>query len=295
MDITTDSLSELITNLGHKIKSKTSSSLVVLVKGDRVKQLKELTLQLSNLGAKHDPSAKGSSIGAIVVGKIKITIKADGKTGGLDVEAAAIDSLQSAIMGAMATFGGPLTIRLPKKTVKGIVGVEKTAGTPKSDFHLIDENGRPKVFISHKKGSTPKDFQQWGGMTEKEILNHKEVQAFAMKCKAKFGEKLPPGTSVFSRIKDPRLSAYSVYGVDFGKVTGINNVDVLLQGDPYLIPQDSTFKLMANNVHYNGETLHGGFAPVLALIYKGDRDNLGIKGARASIYPAGGRRMEEIK
>ena len=155
--------------------------------------MKELALKLHNLGAVMDPNAKGSSIGAVLIDKIKVLVKADGKTGGLDVESAAIESLQTAINGALCQCGEPITIKMKHRTVSGIVGVEKTDGTPKSDFHLVDENDRAVVFISHKKGSKPNDFQQWGGMTEKEIAANKEVIQFALDCRAKIGDRISPG------------------------------------------------------------------------------------------------------
>jgi hypothetical protein len=86
-------LAEMLSKAGYKIKSKTSTSIVLLVTGNRLSSMKELAARLSNLGAVLDPNAKGSSIGAVLVDKVKILIKSDGKTGGLDVESAAIDSL----------------------------------------------------------------------------------------------------------------------------------------------------------------------------------------------------------
>ena len=40
----------------------------------------------------------------------------------------------------------------------------------------------------------------------------------------------------------------------------------------------------------------GGFKPMLVIINKGDRTQLGLRGGRASIYPSGGRTFKtEIK
>jgi len=292
-------LSAFLESLGYKVKAKTKTSITLLVSEDRITKMMEVSNVLKGLGAKIDPSIKGSSIGGILVGNVKILIKAEGRTGGLDVEAAAIRQLEEAVLVNASLLGRPLSIRVKNKTIDGVIGVEKTAGTPKSDFHLVDENGNPLLHISHKKGSTPKDFQQWGGFTEKKILDHKEVKDFIAQCQERYSSnsnKIPPGESVFKRIKDKDLKMMAVYGVEFDRPTlNENRVDVLLQGDPGLKQNPSnSFSLTATgHVHYRGDDITGGFEPVLALIYKGDRDQFGIKGARASIYPIGGRAFKE--
>lgn len=285
-------LADLLSKQGIKIKSKTNTSIVVLVIGDRIAEMRKISGLLEHLGATIDSSLKGSSIGGIKVGRVKILVKADGKSGGLDVESVAIDDLNNAILAGMMYVGGPIKIKLKNKTVSGVSQVLKTAGTPKSDFHLADQNDKPLVHISHKKGSTPRDFQQWGGVTEKEILAHPEVQKFAEDCRKEFGTKIPNGESVYRKIQDKNLKMMSVFGVKFNSgYVDPQKVDVLLQGDPGIkhISND-VFELTATgHVNYHGDVPDGGFEPVLAMIYKGDRDQFGIKGARASIYPLQGR------
>lgn len=285
---------------GYTIKSSTKTSLTVLVKGSRYTGIETLVKGLSHLGAKYDPNAKGSSIGAIIVdGRIKILIKADGKTGGLDVEARAIEMLNSAILGAMSIVGGPITIKMKHRSVSNIVGVEKTSGTPKSDFHCVDKNGKSVIFISHKKGSKPNDFQQWGGLTEKQIESHSYVKQFEQICKMLYGDVIPSGESLCGILPKNQeandLKLMAVYGVDAPyKTPGINCVDVLIQGDPSLKQISSnvfTFE-STGHIHYIPDIPGDGFDPVLAMIYKGDRSNLGIKGGRASVYPHKGRNFK---
>ena len=59
-------------------------------------------------------------------------------------------------------------------------------------------------------------------------------------------------------------------------------------------PQGSLMGPFTYNVHLNGDELKGDFEPILTSIYKGDRDQFGIKGARFSIYPLGGRKINEF-
>lgn len=293
-------LAEELSKKGYQIKNKTKTSIVVLVDGDRVAKMKEIAKLLGKYKPKIDASLKGSSIGGIVIGNVKILIKASGRTGGLDVESAAIAMLQEAIANAMAVAGGPINIKLKNKTIKDVVGVRKTAGTPKSDFHLINSNQQPVCNISHKKGSSPKDFQQWGGITESAIASHKEVKYFEKQVNAIYpNKKIPQGESAFMKIKDDHLKMMAVYGVNY-KNGGVdfNKVDVLIQGDPGLKQiNNNTFQITATgNLHYLPEKITGGFEPVLSVIYKGDRTQLGLAGARANIYPMAGRTFKrEIK
>lgn len=281
-----------------EIKGISGNKITILVDGDRLNVVDKLVKLLNSLGAKYEKNVSGSSIGGVVIQKTVILIKNKGKSAGLDVEAAAIRSLKEALTQAKISIGGPINIKIKNRVVKNCYDVEKTPGTPKSDFHIVDSSGKPVIFISHKKGSRPNDFQQWSGMTESEILKQKETQTFIAECQVLFGEKMPPGTSIYKKIKENKLKMMSVFGVDYGEKPGINNVDVLIQGDPGLKKAGSgnLWELTATgNIHYNGDLPGGGFDPVLTLIYKGDRDQFNIRGARASIYPVAGRRMTPIE
>jgi hypothetical protein len=170
---------------GVTIKSSTATSITLLVNGSRIEEMHRVAKFLAKLNAVVDSNLKGSSIGGIKVGNVKILIKGSGRTGGLDVESAAISTLESAVFAAIAETGGPIKIKLGNgQTIPKVSRVIKTAGTPKSDFHLADDNGKPLVHISHKKGKNPKDFQQWGGLTEERIKKHKETLLFITKCQA---------------------------------------------------------------------------------------------------------------
>jgi hypothetical protein len=292
-------LAKLLDSKGYKTKNVTKTSLIVLVSGNRLKEMVSLTEELNTLGAKIDRSLRASSIGGIVVGKVKIYIKSDGRGNGTAAESAAIEEVNDAIMIAMANSGGPITVRIGRRHFNDVVGVRKTFGTPKSDFHLIDSKGKELAHISHKKGHKPSDFQQWSGVTEKEIAQHKEVIEFGEKYRARFGDKIKSGESTYAKIKDKHLMRMAVYGVNYNK-GGVNKnrVDAILQGNMVLKKVvGNTYELSATgHVNYLDSLPRGGYEPVLAMIYKGDRTNLGVQGGRASIYPFGGRRFkEEIK
>jgi len=293
-------IAEQLAAKGYNIKTKTKGNIVILVEGNRLDQMKKIAEHLAPYGAKIDSQLRNSSIGGIVVGNVKIILKPLGKTSGLDVESAAIEALDKAIESARFIAGGPIDIKLDAEIIKNVVGVRKTSGTPKSDFHLVNDKGDAVAHISHKKGSNPKDFQQWGGVTEAKIASHPEVGEFEKDINELYpGGKIPNGESAFKKIKSLKLKRMSVYGVNYDSASvDVNRVDVLMQGVPGLKKiSKKLYSLTASgHVHYLNDTISGGYTPVLAVIYKGDRSQMGLAGARVSIYPMGGRSFKrEIK
>jgi len=187
-----------------------------------------------------------------------------------------------------------IPVKIKNKVYK-ITDAASTTGTPKSDFHLLDADGKEVVWISHKDGSGPKDFQQWGGISEKKepkIFNHPETKKFIADLKKIYPNGLPNATSLFRKIKDKDLKMLSVYGNAFDtKKLGQQNVTILLQGPVKLVKSMSNYTLTANHVHYNGDSVDsGGFEPVFMAIYKGDRSDAGVKGTRIVIMPILGRK-----
>ena len=78
-----------------------------------------------------------------------------------------------------------------------------------------------------------------------------------------------------------------------GATTGIQNVDLLLQGTVNLISSGTNRYTLTSsaNTHNNGDTITGLYEPVFMCIYKGDRSNYNIRGARFVISSVGGRRI----
>jgi hypothetical protein len=184
-------------------------------------------------------------------------------------------------------------IKIGTKVYK-VYDVESTPGTPKSDFHLLDSNAREIVWISHKDGKGPKDFQQWGGISQRsepDIFRHPEVQAFIKDLKEKYPDGLPRATTLYRKIKDNKLKKMSVYGNKYGQNLGRQNVSIMIQGPVKLKMSGSSYEFVSNHVHLNGEDMTGGFEPVLTAIYKGDRSDAGVKGTRIVIMPIEGRKM----
>jgi hypothetical protein len=185
-------------------------------------------------------------------------------------------------------------IKIGTKTYQAVKCI-KTKGVPKSDFSVVDEQGNEIIWISHKEGSSPRDFQQWGGMTEDRIQNHPEAQKFIKQMQEKFPNGIPSAMTVGKIINDHMLKKYAVYGVDYSEkgTLGQQNVSVVLQGTVKLFKYGKVYKFTANHHHENGEEITGGFEPVMMAMYKGDRSNFGVKGARFAIQPKDSRNVKE--
>ena len=214
-------------------------------------------------------------------------------------EDAALSSLNEQLIQIKKdTKTASVPIKVKNKVYK-IDYAESTPGTPKSDFHLVDMDGKEVIWISHKDGRTAKDFQQWGGISQRSeptVFSHTETQKFINDLKSHYKNGLPPATTLYRKIKDSKLKMLSVYGNEYGNNMSRQNVSVLLQGPIKLAKSGSSYIFQSNHVHYNGDSVDGdGFDPVLMAIYKGDRSDAGIKGTRIVISPIGGRKGTEYK
>ena len=227
-----------------------------------------------------------------------------GVGGGLVAESKAIKLLTESLEDSIKKNQGPISVSMRGYTVTDIVGIEKTAGTPKSDFHLFNSDKTPVIWISHKDGRGAKDFQQWGGISariEPSIYNHPETQKFLEDLKKVYpnGVGAEPGQppTVYRSIIDARLKFMSIYGNKYYTASlGPQNVSILLQGPPSFVSKGgNVFAFAANNIHYNGDSMDTTpFEPVFMAIRKGDRNDAGIKATRIVISPIAGRKAVEF-
>jgi hypothetical protein len=186
--------------------------------------------------------------------------------------------------------------------VHNVLRFESTPGTPKSDFHAIDEDGNECIWVSHKDGSTAKDFSQYGGMSkrvEPKIAAHPEVIKFVADVK-KWLEKnghdaMPPKTTLARVIKDRTLKGMSIYGNEFGSNYSRQNCQVLLQGKLGLKKSGKVYELVASgHVQVNPEMpKEESYEPTLMVMHK-TRKDYGIDKARFSIYTKSGRKVTEF-
>ena len=269
------------------------------------KQAAKALEQASSTNDKFSIANKKQPEKSVPISKLVKTVEFGGKGAGagLRAESAAMALLSEALENAIKENKGPISIKTSKGVIHDIVGVEKTPGTPKSDFHLIDSSNTPVIWISHKDGSSPKDVQQWGGISERvepEINHHPETQKFIEDLKSAYpkGVGMEPDQpkSLYRKIKDSKIKFMSVYGQEFSSGhLGIQNITVLLQGDPGLKRSGSFYSLTASHVHYNGESFDGTpYEAVFMAVHKGDRSDASIPGTRLTISAIGGRKAVEF-
>ena len=190
--------------------------------------------------------------------------------------------------------------------VNGITTQRKVGGDVKSDFNLT-YNRSSVVWISHKDGGGVKGFQQWGGVTSRAgafFASHPEVLDFAKAVKAKTNGVMPPATTYARPIKDAMLRLRSIYGPDYGTGSfGFNSCTVVLQGDPillrenngkYTLKSDEPFHYARKKSGVAKESVSDSYQPTLMAIYKGDRSNFDIRGARFAIQPRDSRNVTEF-
>jgi len=170
----------------------------------------------------------------------------------------------------------------------GIVNVEKVSNRihgreAKADFKLMNALGKGVLFISHKDGSGPKAFQQYGGISETSgsvddnalIYNNSEVKEFLSDLYDLYddavnngrtrsdnpfdnrGSLIPSGVS--RPITTPTLINQSVYGPGYGGPKGPDNVHMIGQGQFLFTPllsddEDIYFELsFSGHMALNGD------------------------------------------
>lgn len=303
--ITVEQLKITLKTLGYTIKDvKVKTNIIVMVETEA--ERKPTLCQLLDICQKIQSNAEIvkdnlSSIGIVKLNNFKIAVKSIQKGNSkVHYELENIERLNKDLNNIMEKTGMDyVPLKIGNKIYK-VTSCQKTPGTPKSDFHLLDTNGNECVWISHKAGKTVKDYQQWGGVSQKKepkIYAHDEVKAFREDMLKKFPLGIPNKTTVARKLKDNVLKNMSVYGSDYTPTAnfGRQNVTMIAQGDLSIIPQNNYYIINATgHISYNPEKQLKEAEPVIVLIYKGDRNDLGIKGARCVIMPINGRKITEF-
>jgi len=195
----------------------------------------------------------------------------------------------------------------------------QTKGRPKSDIYFSYQ-GKPIIHVSLKKGLKAADFQQYGGLSNdlgfkdrkssvvsgsgyKEIIDFLEdvdrvLKAHkAKKIDGKYDvSSLPKGNNYARILKDTEVANICMFGKDFGRELGINNVHILLDGDISLtVNKDGTYSLKGTYHSHINPQIPGGknadkkgiYAPVL-FVMRSEKQKLkqgGFINARVVIWP----------
>lgn len=206
-----------------------------------------------------------------------------------------------------------IDLQIGNKTFENVVGVNKVSGTVKADLAFVALQNRKLVEVawcSHKMGSYATDFGQWGGVTHFPRGAFTELDEFVDYMKQVVGigklydlSKMGP-TTFGMEVTDVNLEMQSIYGKFYGRAEGPSNCTAVLQGTPSISKVGSKYRLnMSAHIHMNGDRMTGSYKPLLMLIkkaasekiadpsVKGVRSDYGIRGARVSVYPSGGRNV----
>lgn len=210
-----------------------------------------------------------------------------GKGSGTVKEDAALKQFRKVLEGVKSEYGIPYVPIKVNGRVVNAVDVVSTPGTPKSDFHLIDMYGKSVAWFSHKDGTTAKEYQQYGGLTElsRKFPNHKEIVDFINAVRTASGGALASGTSYMRPLQDKDVAKAAIFGIDYdsGK-PGIQNVDLLLQGNIKLIKSGNVWKIDSAHTIEHGDIPTQDYTPQL-FVRKGDRNNFGVSNSRFMVAP----------
>ena len=207
----------------------------------------------------------------------------------------------------------------------------KQTGAPKADITLngwktkdyskLDPKIRagdkpPVVWISHKKGTTANDFQNWGGIserTERKIASKKATKDFVEKITETLTENPAKQGDLYTMdITDHEIKYLSVFGRDWRRGAmnyGPNNVNMVIQGNVDLVFTGNydqslhrpIYKIKANHVienfgtvgnFYSFDNKTSDYNAVFAMRYASDRSNAKLPNARLGIYPQGWRQAK---
>lgn len=180
-----------------------------------------------------------------------------------------------------------LDLVVGKRRLKNVISMESTPGVPKADFHLQDLNGDEVGWISHKAGKTSKDFQQYGGVTHPVLQQSKGVQKFIEDVRKLRPEGLARKESFWREVKDSKVIHQSVWGIDYGKKRGQNNVDEFHQGHMKLKKAGKSYKIVSTHSANNGEEPKGEYDAYYVARYQGTRGQFGIANVRLGVFPKG--------
>jgi len=195
-----------------------------------------------------------------------------------------------------ATSNATHTVVVNGRKYPNIITVETQQGHPKSDFNLINSDGKPVIFISHKKashkGASADDFIRWGGFSEYNDYN--DVIQFIDKLKELMVDKgwneIPRAANFIKEIESDELAKKIVFGKDYGSNSfGKDNVTIAIQGTVKLEPTDENgvYNLTGEHYYYNGDNPVGEYRPVLTGKYRSDRTMFGIPKLETIAQPAG--------
>jgi hypothetical protein len=208
-----------------------------------------------------------------------------GAGSGTRAENEALVDINAKLDALLKNLGKPyINVDVNGKVVK-CSGFVKTEGTPKSDFHIVDPSGKEVAWISHKKGTRAKDFQQYGGMVE--LSGAKELEKFVSDVKdilKNLGSEnaLPMKTAFARKVKDKSVRMRTLFGKDYNaaKPDSRQNIDVLYQGVLNFKKVGKNYEITSSHTVFHGEEPTGDYEPYYYIRPEQAKTQFGVKGGR---------------
>ncbi len=202
-----------------------------------------------------------------------------GEGSGTKAEGAALAKFQDNFFRILEKEGRTaIPLRIGRRVVE-FADIEQPPGTPKSDFNILDRKGNAVGFISHKKpelsakGEIRSAGQQYGGLSDREskgmFKRNKELSDFIGTMMIDHQEEhgyrkdafagLYPGESYARKVEDKNIVMTAIFGFDYRKRPGLNNVDEYHVGDMTLEKEGSAYVIKSMHKLKNGEMPKGKY------------------------------------
>ena len=166
---------------------------------------------------------------------------------------------------------------------------------PKSDMTIVDDQGNPVAYISHKAGTSAKSYQQYGGLSDKALpsnyTNKKDIQKFMQDVTALRPNGLQSGDSFYRPLDDKKLIGMMMYGPLYGGLPGISNVDEFHLGNMNLKGSgEGPYTIESIHKGVNGDIPTGQYSAVFFIRYQAKRGDAKaggevVKNARVGVFP----------
>lgn len=131
--------------------------------------------------------------------------------------------------------GNSITLKIQNKNYKNIIGFIPGPHMKKADFVGVTDKGQEICFISYKAGSSAQDFQQYAGITERSgLFNVPEVAKFRKDVVEQLSKEPLGSEALYRPITDNVLKNKAIFGSQYGRRIGYDNVAFIAQGTPSL-------------------------------------------------------------
>lgn len=222
-----------------------------------------------------------------------------GKGSGVAAETLAMNDFNEKLFAILKKEGTSyINLKINRRTVK-CAEMVKTEGSyqgkePKSDMTIVDPQGNPVAYISHKAGTSAKSYQQYGGLSDSALppkfRNNSAIKKFMQDVLKLKPKGLSSGETFYRPITDANLVKMSMYGPEYGKGPSISNVDEFHLGNMNLKKTGNAYQITSVHKGTNGEMPKGEYEAIFFIRFQNRRGparaaGVVVPNARVGIFP----------